>query len=83
MKFNLIFLFVFFVFFSFFKFNFKKEKNEENQFINPDRKERKRKKNGPCTRNGGSLVAPLVKNPPSMQETSVLFLGQEDLLEKE
>ena len=29
-----------------------------------------------------SLVAQLVKNPPAMQETPVLFLGQEDLLEK-
>ena len=31
---------------------------------------------------GASLVAQLVKNPPSMQETPVLFLGREDLLEK-
>ena len=29
-----------------------------------------------------SLIAQLVKNPPAMQETSVQFLGQEDLLEK-
>ena len=29
-----------------------------------------------------SLVAQLVKNPPAMQETPVLFLGQEDPLEK-
>ena len=29
-----------------------------------------------------SLVAQLVKNPPSMQETPVQFLGQKDLLEK-
>ena len=29
-----------------------------------------------------SLVAQLVKNPPAMQETWVLSLGQEDLLEK-
>ena len=29
-----------------------------------------------------SLVAQLVKNPPAMQETLVLFLGQEDPLEK-
>ena len=29
-----------------------------------------------------SLVAQLVKNLPSIQETSVRFLGQEDLLEK-
>ena len=29
-----------------------------------------------------SLVAQLVKNPPVMQETLVLFLGQEDPLEK-
>ena len=29
-----------------------------------------------------SLVAQLVKNPPTMQETSVQFLGQEDPLEK-
>ena len=30
-----------------------------------------------------SLVAQLVKNLPAMQETSVRFLGWEDLLEKE
>ena len=29
-----------------------------------------------------SLVAQLVKNPPSRQETLFQFLGQEDLLEK-
>ena len=29
-----------------------------------------------------SLIAQLVKNPPAMQETSVQFLGQEDLLKK-
>ena len=29
-----------------------------------------------------SLVAQLVKNLPAVQETPVLFLGQEDLLEK-
>ena len=29
-----------------------------------------------------SLVAQLVKNPPTMQETLVQFLGQEDPLEK-
>ena len=29
-----------------------------------------------------SLVAQLVKNPPAMQETPVLSLGQEDPLEK-
>ena len=29
-----------------------------------------------------SLVAQLVKNPPAMQETMVLFLGWEDPLEK-
>ena len=29
-----------------------------------------------------SLIAQLVKNLPAMQETQVLFLGQEDLLEK-
>ena len=29
-----------------------------------------------------SLVAQLVKSPPAMQETPVLFLGQEDPLEK-
>ena len=28
------------------------------------------------------LRAQLVKNPPAMQESLVLFLGQEDLLEK-
>ena len=31
---------------------------------------------------GASLVAQLVKNPPAMQETWVLSLGWEDLLEK-
>ena len=30
-----------------------------------------------------SLVAQMVKNLPTMQETQVLFLGQEDPLEKE
>ena len=29
-----------------------------------------------------SLIAQLVKNPPAIQETLVLFLGWEDLLEK-
>ena len=29
-----------------------------------------------------SQVAQLVKNPPAMQETLILFLGWEDLLEK-
>ena len=29
-----------------------------------------------------SLVSQLVKNPPSMQETPVRFLGREDPLEK-
>ena len=32
---------------------------------------------------GVSLVAQLVKNLPAMWETPVLFLGQEDPLEKE
>ena len=32
---------------------------------------------------GGSLIALLVKNMPSMQETRVQFLGWEDPLEKE
>ena len=31
---------------------------------------------------GASLVAQLVKNWPTMQETPVLFLGREDPLEK-
>jgi len=31
---------------------------------------------------GDSLVAQLVKNPLAVQETQVLFLGQEDSLEK-
>ena len=31
---------------------------------------------------GASLIAQLVKNPPTMQETPVRFLGQEDPLEK-
>ena len=30
-----------------------------------------------------SLIAQFVKNPPAMQETPVLFLGQEGPLEKE
>ena len=29
-----------------------------------------------------SLIAQLVKNPPAMQESPVLFLGREDPLEK-
>ena len=29
-----------------------------------------------------SLIAPLVKNPPAMQETPVRFLGWENPLEK-
>ena len=32
---------------------------------------------------GFSLVCQSVKNPPTMQETQVQFLGPEDLLEKE
>ena len=31
---------------------------------------------------GASLITQLVKNPPAMQETSVQFLGWEDLLKK-
>ena len=31
---------------------------------------------------GTSLTAPLVKNPPSVQESLVQYLGQEDPLEK-
>jgi len=31
---------------------------------------------------GVSLIAPLVKNPPAIQETPVQFLGWEDPLEK-
>ena len=31
---------------------------------------------------GASMVAPLVKNPPAVQETPVRFLGQKDPLEK-
>ena len=34
------------------------------------------------THAGASMIAKLVKNPPSMQETLVQFLGQEDPLEK-
>ena len=34
------------------------------------------------THNRASLIAQLVKNPPVMQETLVLFLGFEDALEK-
>ena len=33
-------------------------------------------------KSGASLIAQLVKNLPTMQETPVLFLGQEDPLEK-
>ena len=32
---------------------------------------------------GASLIAQLVKNPPTMQKMQVLSLGQEDPLEKE
>ena len=32
--------------------------------------------------NWDSLIAQLVKNPPAMQETPVLFLGWDDLLKK-
>ena len=32
---------------------------------------------------GASLIAQLVKNPPTRQETPVQFLDQEDPLEKE
>ena len=35
------------------------------------------------TREGASLVAQMVKNPPAMQETRVRSLGWEDPLEKE
>ena len=31
---------------------------------------------------GAFLIAQLVKNPPTLQETPVQFLGWEDLLEK-
>ena len=31
---------------------------------------------------GASLIAQLVKHPPAVQETPVLFLGQKDPLEK-
>ena len=31
---------------------------------------------------GDSLIAQLEKNPPAMQETLVILLGREDLLEK-
>ena len=34
------------------------------------------------TSRGAFLVARMVKNPPAMQETQVLSLGQEDPLEK-
>ena len=34
------------------------------------------------TKYWASLIAQLVKNPPTMQETPVQFLGQEDPLEK-
>ena len=46
-------------------------------------KEKEKKKTGILfSINWASLVAQLVKNPPEMQETLILFLGQEDLLEK-
>ena len=32
---------------------------------------------------GSSSIAPLVENPPAMQETPARFPGQEDPLEKE
>ena len=35
-----------------------------------------------CFMARASLIAQLVKNLPAMQETPVLFLGQEDPLEK-
>ena len=35
------------------------------------------------TNDGASLIAQLVKNLPTMQETQVKFLGQEDPLENE
>ena len=35
-----------------------------------------------CKRLGASRVAQLAKNPPAMQETLVLFLGQDVPLEK-
>ena len=35
-----------------------------------------------CMLTWASLIAPLVKNPPTMQETLVLFLGWEDPPEK-
>ena len=35
-----------------------------------------------CIFSKASLIAQLVKNPPAIQETLVLFLGQEGLLEK-
>ena len=37
---------------------------------------------GCLTNMRASLVAQLVKDPPAMQETPVLFLGGEDPLEK-
>ena len=36
----------------------------------------------PLQYSGASLVAPLVKNLPAMQETWVQFLGRDDPLEK-
>ena len=36
----------------------------------------------PLQYSGASLVAQLVKNPPAVQETLILFLGWEDQLEK-
>ena len=35
-----------------------------------------------CQYSWASLVAQLVKNPPTMQETPVCFMGWEDSLEK-
>ena len=38
-------------------------------------------KTGKLQMGGATLVAQLVKNPPVMRETPVLFLGQEDPLD--
>ena len=39
-------------------------------------------KDAPRENKGASLVAQIVRNPPAMQKTWVLSLGQEDSLEK-
>ena len=65
------FIFVFFLFL-FLKFNFKKKKMKKiSSLIQIEKKEKERKIEYSILETGASLVAQLVKNSPSMQETSV------------